>query len=249
MEEFFFKLMQQGPQKMNIIYEIALQQAIPARDEEEKMNIRIYMKILGIVVIVSEPFSPNSINEILSIRNAFDIIKDLQSVLDCRDPDDPIRFLHPTFREFLLIKTDPGIYHVDERVSHFILSHACLAIMNKALRYDICGLSECMFDGEDPNNLHKKWLNGEGSTIFYKKRLNEHTTALLRYSCRFWIHHLLPYSAAPSIDKSFIPKIGYLFLNNLLDWIYIASCMGTVNELRVMLRKIELAQPVGIRSN
>ncbi|PVF92283.1 hypothetical protein CPB86DRAFT_717741, partial [Serendipita vermifera] len=96
---FVKELLVHGPHQMNLLYEVALQQALP--ELEEGGNIRAYKNVLSIILGAFEPLSPATINRILGIKNTYEIVKDLGSVLESHHPGDPVRFLHPTFRDFL----------------------------------------------------------------------------------------------------------------------------------------------------
>ncbi|PVG04814.1 hypothetical protein CPB86DRAFT_746923 [Serendipita vermifera] len=137
-DQFLEQVLVQGPQQMDSLYQVALHQALP--DSPVADNFDAYKRVLGVIVVVFEPLSPNTIDKLLNIRNTFKIVGDLQSVLDCRRPEDPVRFLHPTFREFLLRPFEQNPYRVDKKESHLSLAHVCLGIMGADLRWDICNL-------------------------------------------------------------------------------------------------------------
>jgi hypothetical protein len=99
-DHFLEDVLVKGPHQMDSIYMSALQQALPDRDEIE--NLKVFQKVLSTIVVAFEPLSPNALNQLLQIKNSFDIVKDLQSVLECPASDKPVRFLHPTFQEFLV---------------------------------------------------------------------------------------------------------------------------------------------------
>ncbi|PVG02917.1 hypothetical protein CPB86DRAFT_665135, partial [Serendipita vermifera] len=99
MEQYVSGLLVYGPEDMDQIYQKALDQALPP--VSQAANRKSYMAVLGVVVVAFEPLSPRIIDEVLGISNSFTIVQHLRSVLDCHQVDDPIRFLHPTFREFL----------------------------------------------------------------------------------------------------------------------------------------------------
>ncbi|PVG04817.1 hypothetical protein CPB86DRAFT_721309, partial [Serendipita vermifera] len=136
--QFLEEVLVRGPKQMDTLYQVALQQALPDRSVCE--NLKAYKQVLSVIVVAFEPLSPNTINNLLQIQNAFEIVGDLQSVLDCHHPEDPVRFLHPTFREFLLQSPEHNPYCIDEKMSHLSLAHACLGLMGDNLHWDICDL-------------------------------------------------------------------------------------------------------------
>ncbi|PVF90971.1 hypothetical protein CPB86DRAFT_878753 [Serendipita vermifera] len=227
-DQFLEDVLVQGPEQMDSLYHVALQQALS--DGSIPNNIKVYKRVLSVIVVALEPLSPNTINRLLNIRNTFEIVGDLQSVLDCRHPDDPVRFLHPTFREFLLRPLERHPYRVDEEESHLSLAHACLGIMATDLRWDMCNL-----DGEPIEEDE----NGE----VHQHRFTASTTHALRYSCRFWSGHLALCDTASILTYKDTPtRLEQFFQANLLDWMYIISFTKSVKEPWVLLRKCIASQ-------
>jgi WD40 repeat protein len=220
------RILSQKLRQMDSIYRIALDQAIGKDSEEETMEA--YMKVLGVVVAAYEPLSPKTLDQLLKSSETMDIINDLRSVLECAGENAVIRFLHPTFREFLLNKEASGRYYVDINTAHTHLARGCLSVMNEELQYDICKLYE------------------EFEVIFEPEELNEkcfqHLSSALQYSCGFWVDHV-PNDDISSVLTSII---GDFFVYKLLDWIYVVSIQGSINKAMMMLRKLILTEPVRI---
>jgi hypothetical protein len=268
MDEYVGDLLMHGPDQMDSIYQKALDQALPPADQ--KANRRAYMKVLGIIVVAFEPLSPETINEMLKISNTLTIVQHLKSVLDCRHLDDPVRFLHPTFREFLLGCPSVNLYHIDERLYHVTLLHGCLETMSHRLCHDICDLFDILIH-EDiqikqvvndvdepkfnpmlkpaclafiPNRLQGQPLKQTPERICLDRevaqdRLSNKTCFSIRYSCRFWgVHLACSLSFGPSIMELTIDRVKNFFSHNLLDWIYIISIMGAINEVKPVLQKL-----------
>ncbi|PVG00372.1 hypothetical protein CPB86DRAFT_680562, partial [Serendipita vermifera] len=96
---FINRIISQNLRQIDSIYRIALDQAIGSDTEEE--NMEAFMNVLYVVVIAFEPISPNTIDRLLKTSESMNIVNDLRSVLECGSSDSAVRFLHPTFREFL----------------------------------------------------------------------------------------------------------------------------------------------------
>ncbi|PVG00373.1 hypothetical protein CPB86DRAFT_222868, partial [Serendipita vermifera] len=229
-DQFVKTVLIQGPHQMDSIYRVALQQALPANDEIE--NLEVYKKVLGVIVVAFEPLSPKTIDIMLKIQNTFEIVQDLASVLDCHHPDDPIQFLHTTFRDFLLKLTDQNPYHIEEANSHTFMAETCLDTMARNLRWDICDLFHRFIDKKKYESYEKDWEEQ------CRLRLQECTTHALRYSCRFWQPHLsLSNSPEAPLTDNTLSHLDRFFRQNLLDWIYLASFMPVMNEPWILLRK------------
>jgi hypothetical protein len=237
MDQYVSELLVHGPDEMDLVYQKALDQALPP--VSQVVNRKAYMDVLGVVVVAFEPLSPEKIDRILKISNSFTIVQHLKSVLDCHQANEPIRFLHPTFREFL-VGSHLGSYRVDERASHLTMFQNCLSIMATDLRYDIC-------------NLFCRNLKNELGLLSHQDlnlTLLESTSDELRYSCRFWGNHFLSYRLVEnSREQSIVLPIKGFFCHNLLDWIYIVSINGSVNTIKNVLQTLMVAQIVSTLSN
>jgi hypothetical protein len=265
-DEFVEELLMHGPDQMDSIYQKALDQALPPADQ--KANRKAYMKVLGTIVVAFEPLSPETIDEVLKISNTFVIVQHLKSVLDCRHLEDPVRFLHPTFRDFLLKSSPVNPYLIDEKTFHVTILHSCFDIMAKKLAYDLCRLLTDPV--RDNDRIKQKDAERKGHSGFdevkqlairkYQKdsppilyidqemlqdRLFRYTNIATRYSSRFWGEHLT-WNLDAIVMASILSPLEKFFSHNLLDWIYIISIIGTINEVNSILQNIILTQIVRI---
>jgi hypothetical protein len=223
---FIDRILSSKLRQMDSIYLIALDQAIGTDGEEE--NMVAYMNVLGIIVAAYEPVSPNTIDKLLSGSESMAIINDLRSVLECGGEDALVRFLHPTFREFLLDPNDSGRYFVDMNVAHKVIVRGCLSTMDKELEYNICKLQYDMGEYDDRR------------FYFDPQKLSEvclqHTSSALRYSCNFWANHIILHT--DPIPSSLIFPIECFFKAILLDWIYMVAVQGFIDSAIKALRKL-----------
>ncbi|PVF93559.1 hypothetical protein CPB86DRAFT_97052 [Serendipita vermifera] len=199
---FIRRVLSQKLGQMDPIYRLALEQAIGNDNTEE--TIDAYMKVLGVIVAAYEP-----------------VVNKLQSVLECTGKGGVIRFLHPTFREFLLNRDVCGRYHVDIDTAHDLSAEGCLSVMRGELEYDLCKIYDGLQQYFRPQKLEKKW-----STL----------SSALRYSCRFWASHIIAqYGVIPS---PLVSRIEDFFGSNLLNWIYMVAVQGSIDNAVIMLRKL-----------
>jgi hypothetical protein len=220
------RILSQKLRQMDLIYRIALDQAIGKDSEEETMEA--YMNVLGVVVAAYEPLSPKTIDKLLKSSETMDIINDLRSVLECKEVNEVIRFLHPTFREFLLNQEASGRYYVDINRAHTHLAQGCLSVMDEELEYDICKLYELQ-------DTEIELKPGE-----FSERCFQHISGALQYSCSFWANHV----PADGISPVLISMIEGFFGYKLLDWIYVVSIQGSIDKAVTMLRRLILTEPV-----
>jgi hypothetical protein len=225
---FIDRILSQKLRQMDSIYRIALDQAVGKDSAEE--NMEAYMNVLSIVVAAYEPVSPNTIDKLLNTSDTMDIIKDLGSVLECDEENAVIRFLHPTFREFLLDKEACDRYYIDINAAHTLLAQGCLSVMEGELDYDICKLYSEQESYFQPEKLIQKCI--------------QYVSSALQYSCGFWVNHIL--LPANGISTKLTSTVELFFTCKLLDWIYVLSVQGFIDKALTMLRKLILTEPVRI---
>ncbi|PVF91317.1 hypothetical protein CPB86DRAFT_820589 [Serendipita vermifera] len=205
---------------MDTIYCIALEQAIGTNKSRE--IIETYRNILKVVVAVFELVTPDMIDRLFMVVDSVKIIDDLRSVLKCGGTTDVIRFLHPTFREFLLNRETCGQYYVDINAAHEFIAQGCLSVLGKELTYDTCKLYD-----------HKP------KRSFRPQELKEKCIALssaLHHSCSFWASHVIPQSGV--VSPTLVSMIEDFFTSKLLDWIYMIAVQGSIDKAVTMLRKL-----------
>jgi hypothetical protein len=215
------RILSESLRQIDSIYRLALDQAIAIDREREDMEA--YMNVLSVLVVAYEPLSPNAINMLLRSSESVNIVNDLRSVLECGGEDEVIRFLHPTFREFLLKSEGSGRYHVDLNVAHNLMATRCLYVMGDELEYDICKL----YDTGAENYLTPDYL---------AQKCLEHTSSALQYSCSFWASHIV--LRTHTIPFPLLSIIENFFISKLLDWTYMIGIQGSIDKAITMLRRL-----------
>jgi hypothetical protein len=228
---FIRRVLAKGIHQMESIYQIALEQAI--RNNQVEESVEAYMNILKVIVAAYEPLSPNTIDQILGTSDCMEIVWDLRSVLECHNLDDPIRFLHPTFREFLLGSQICGQFSVDIRLAHHLIGEGCLLFMNKFLKYDICDLFDRSCEGISHEQLEE---------LCFAK-----VPPALRYSCVFWGNHVSATIIPSSQSSDLISSIENFFTKSLIHWIYVIALVGTFNATTSTFRKLSTVNIVSVQ--
>jgi hypothetical protein len=225
---FIDRVLSKGVRQMDSIYRIALEQAIGENQAEE--GFEAYMNVLKLLVAAYEPLSPNAIDRLLNSTDSLQIIRDLGSVLDCEGEDSIVRFLHPTFRDFLLDSPDANLYHIHMDEAHHLLGSSCLSIMLDDLHHDLCELYQ-----QNPTKFKPEDLNSI---------CLEYTSPALRYSCRFWGNHIVldDQSLFQQYKSSIIESF---FSSKLLDWIYMVGMQQSIGAATRILRGLISDNAVG----
>jgi hypothetical protein len=168
-----------------------------------------FQEIVGVIVLLAIPLSLNALAQLISLPRD-DVINRLDgfhSVLSVPENiNSPIRILHLSFRDYLLITEGP--FHIDEKETHEKIASHCLRVMGK-LKRNICALSSYATQRMD--------IDGQN--------VNTHLTAELQYSCHYWVYHLqqsdgrIPESAVFSFLKQ-----------HFLHWLEALSLIGILSE-------------------
>jgi hypothetical protein len=229
---FIKRVLSEGIRQMDSIYRIALEQAIRNNHVEE--SLEAYMNVLKVIVTAYEPLSPNTINRLLDISDCMEIVNDLRSVLECHGIEDPVRFLHPTFREFLLNSQISGQFSVDISSGHRLIGASCLLMMKKALETYIRGVFERYCENKLFEELEKIRIEGIHPALLY--------------SCIFWMNHASSASATSPHSSDLISPIEEFFTSILMHWIFVIVLVGSFNASTTSLQGLSSTKIVSVHS-
>jgi NACHT domain len=184
--------------------------------EPEKEELyRMFKQTVGSIIITFEAPSADTLAKLLdtSKEEIDQTLYDLHSLLNIpEDQEQPIRPLHPSFRDFLLDKRrcwDPHFW-VDEKKTHGVLARSCLWVMFNGLRRDICGLHA-------PGALASK---------VHSNRIQQCLPSELQYACRYWIQHL-QCSKARLFDND---PVHRFLQKHFLHWLEALSLIGKTSD-------------------
>jgi hypothetical protein len=199
-----------------------------------------FRQVVGTIVVLFDSLSVTSLTGLLypAESEQEDIIPEsiihrtldpLYSVLVVsEDPQVSIRLLHPSFREFLLDqqRCSDRQFWVDEKLMHVKLTAACLEVMSRSLKKNLCSL-------ESPGSL---------TSDVEKDVLIDCLPSHLQYACRYWVDHLE--------RGSFEMRDGgmvHMFLKTyLLNWLEALSLIGRLSEGFSMVIKLEVLLTVSL---
>jgi type II secretory pathway predicted ATPase ExeA len=195
-------------------------------DESDKQLIlNEFQSIVGAIIVLTIPLSINALSLFLKIganqiSNLLDLLRSVLSVPS--DQDLPVRTLHLSFRDFLVqSKSD---FFVDEPKKHKEIALLCLENMRSYLRKDICQLEDL----------------GTRRADIDPQSLRQNLPPELRYSCRYWIHHLKQSPGSYSETESVLQFLQKHFLH----WVEAMSLLGLVSEVVGMLNLLQNIIPV-----
>jgi hypothetical protein len=109
------------------LYKIAMKQAMP-KDEPSR---RAILATLGMILAAQRPLSIEELKSLSQNPGVVEsVVSRLGSFLVCDGPDDPIRLVHITFRDFITNRLKAGAYFVQLKLGHYVLASQCLIIID-----------------------------------------------------------------------------------------------------------------------
>ncbi|EPS38877.1 hypothetical protein H072_7385 [Dactylellina haptotyla CBS 200.50] len=176
---------------------------VTARDEIQR--------IISTVVMVASPASRESISELTGIDKSRILtrLKPFHSILMIpSEANMPIKTFHLSFRDYLVDEHHQikNPFFIDVRETHRRIGQACIKIMSKGLRKDICGFKH-------PGILH---------TDMDPKIVKERISDSLKYACENWLFHL-----KQAQDKIEDDGPVHVFLQEyVLYWLEVTGIIG-----------------------
>jgi AcrR family transcriptional regulator len=163
------------------------------------------------VVLAQEPLSWSALKNLTDLPVS--VLKLLSSVI-LESSDGTIRPFHASFEDFIVDehRCSDRAYLVDAVHHHERLARRCLALMNNALRYDICELSE-------PGTPNDKLPELESV-------LQGVVPAELRYACIHWAAHL---SEVGSPNSRLREDLTKFCKKHLLHWFEVMSLISRLS--------------------
>jgi hypothetical protein len=221
-----------APEKhLNEIYVTVLRSSLPAEytDEEREEHCDMLRYVVGSIVVLLSPLSAGSLSALLNAaeEDISQTLQDLHAILNMpKDPAQPIRLHHPSFRDFLLDKQRCGdnSFWVDEKQAHKALAHNCIILMSSSLKQDICGIG----------------VPGALLAEMEPTLLEQCLPKELQYACLYWIKHLAK-SGAKLCDNN---EVHTFLKKHCLHWIEALGWMGKVSEGIHAISSLELITQV-----
>ena len=130
----------EGASELDLIYRLALKKAT----RDEKSYRQPIVVVLQMLLGMRRPLSIADLKEISPWGEKIveRTIARLGSLLLFQDPNDPIRLLHTTFREFLTSRERAGEYFIDPRLGHYTLAVGSLNILGHYSSSDVNSFGE-----------------------------------------------------------------------------------------------------------
>ncbi|KAJ7726681.1 WD40-repeat-containing domain protein [Mycena maculata] len=200
----------------------------PLRDNLARDYRDRAVRILGTIIQLVEPLSPQSLAALLgmNVETLMKTLLPLSAVIRVPGKPDggPIQIIHLSFQEFITDSIQdlrPDLLCGTDLQKHEIISNI-LRVLQSELKFNICDLLTSYLRNVNIPDI--KW------------RIQTYISGQLQYACRFWADHL----AAISYDSNRAQAAGTFLLNQFLFWLEIMSLLGTVGHAQNALSKFIL---------
>ena len=208
----------EGRSGVDQLYTTVLEQAFHGVPGDTSQKYLRFQAVVGTILLIFNPLSIEGLSELLGygIHHIRTTIRPLHSLLLVPEStEDPISIFHKSFPDFLL---DPDRcqdkkFFVESTNCHAEILLACLRLMGKRLKRNICSLDEYAVLS-DLDNL---------STL---KKI--HIGDSLEYACQFWAKHLLGVPNNSPHAEEVQKAIDNFFTVHLLDWIEVLALTGSL---------------------
>ena len=205
-----------------------------AENSERKRQHERFRMVVGLNIALFDTLPATALAGLLSteVQRVEVTLRPLHSVLHVPGHEaDPIRLLHPSFREFLFDKQRcvEQSFWIDEKETHRKTAKQCLHLMLKALKRDICGL-------ERP-----EILRSEIPTSVIDQRIPAH----IQYACCYWVSHLREAGEFYGNDTVLHDDglVEAFFRTSYLFWLEALSLIGRIPDaVRALITLQQMSQ-------
>jgi hypothetical protein len=196
------------------LYRGVLDKAVDVGNEDSARLCSQVRKVLGVLALVqSDILTPAALAQLIGLPLvAFFRIACRLSAVVTVEGDEPLRLVHPSFRDFVLdlSRCKDERFHVRAEEQHLALTVPSLNLMNSQLRYNICAIE------------HPGTVNSHVRDLATRLRVN--IPEAVRYACRYWAAHLA--SAGYEVNGDLLGEVHAFCNHHLLHWLEVLSLLG-----------------------
>jgi len=208
---------------LDTLYRVALTQPFHASDGNKLNAMR---SILGAIVVAREQVTDNQLSQILGLK--LDVVQDILSQLRPFiqwDHGQPVQVSHVSCTDFLchINRCHDMPWHIDKSSHHNELAYGCFQIMERELRFNICGIETSYYRNRDIDGIHE--------------RADEAITPGLAYASRYWADHLESGFIRESGSHCLVDSVTNFINHRFLYWIEVFSVRGQMSAVPVILSK------------
>ena len=200
---------EEGKSGVDQLYTQILQQAFSSVHPGNNQRYLQFQTVVGAVLLLFDPLPIMDLSDLLGCSTQYihNATRSLHSLLLVPGTiEEPVQIFHKSFPDFIMdpSRCEDNKFVVEPAAHHAEILLACLGLMEKRLKRDICNLGDYAI------------LSKVGDISPYKK---EHIGGGLEYACKFWTKHLLEIPRGGPHTKGVEKAIDRFFRVHLLHWI------------------------------
>ncbi|CAE6443875.1 unnamed protein product, partial [Rhizoctonia solani] len=205
------------------LYTLVLQAAFddPDLEDEERGDIKL---VLNTVLCAQEPLTVNSLAKLLKMddpNRVYSALQPLWSVLFICESSSMVTPFHASFPEYMFDAARSKNYTCDATACHHTLTHLCFDCIDRAPRFNICGLESSFLLDDNIADL--------------ETRIQKAIPMELFYACQHWVAHLN--YAGNSSDL--LGRVQDFLTTRLLIWMEV---MNLKKQIHAGVKMIQTAE-------
>lgn len=208
--------------RLDNLYLVALAHPFQSSSQPELDAVR---SILGAIIVACEPLTDEELSQLLGLElgTIQGILSRLQPLLRWRRGGHA-QPLHASFTDFLgdSERCRNLRWYINTSIHHHNLASCCLQLMQRKLRFNICGIE----------TSHRR--NHEIKDI--EKRIAKAITHALEYASRYWADHLESGSSFKP-GSHLVEEVVDFMKDRLLYWIEVFSLKNEMSTISIILQK------------
>ncbi|KAH8797309.1 WD40-repeat-containing domain protein [Flagelloscypha sp. PMI_526] len=212
---------------INPLYEQIVNVALCSGDDKNTQN---RWDILHAILCAAEPTSAHVVAKLLDVepQAVTSLVESLYSVLFTTSTGGLIYIFHASFRDFVVSGID-GKFRCRPPRTHSILARACLAEMNRSLRFNIC-------------HLESSFVSDADLKPSLDQRIHQYIGDFLIYASRNWLVHLSKCDTTSQLN--ILPHVQRMLHAKGMFWIEVMSLLGDISGCKEMLKELISASSV-----
>lgn len=205
-------------ENLDALYRTALQLA---GDWDDKRFIHDFRLVMGVILVTRIPLSSNAIHSLLESAlgiSSLDVVAELGCVLQ-QQPT--LRFLHPSFGDFLLSKERSlrPIWFFNHSLHSRTLALSCVDLLEKTLKQNLRDLTFT-------------------PRPFPDLPASKHFTEAFSYACNYWVDHVCSIEDNIPERTSELDLLQSFIREHLLHWIEVMLIMHKPEDVLLHLSKL-----------
>ncbi|THU94423.1 WD40 repeat-like protein, partial [Dendrothele bispora CBS 962.96] len=179
-------------------------------------NVHYFKEVIGVILAAMEPIPVLVLEQMLNIKKikpgtVKKVLSNMKAVVFERDGK---LYYHLSFAEFLGSQERSGRWVVKQGSTHLQLTKACLDILEKELKFNICYL-------ETSCTTNKRVTNPS-----VQEKVTQYVSAGLQYSCLYWTHHLIEAQECGTMKDC---VLKFMTSKRVIYWMECLSLMSRVD--------------------